>query len=47
MAPTGIEPATFRLVVQYLNQVCHELAHVIKGTKSFMDFRRVTTIEIK
>ena len=37
----GIEPTTFPLVVQCLNQVRHELAHVIKETKSFMDFRHV------
>ena len=43
MTQSGIELATFRFVVQCLNQVRHELAHVIKGTKSFMVSQNVAT----
>jgi len=47
MAPSGIEPATFRLVVQCLNQLRHRVIHDFMGIIAGDDFHCLRIYDIE
>jgi hypothetical protein len=47
MTPSGIEPATFRFVTQYLNQLCHRLfPYLLQWLCETSDYQQLLPISV-